>query len=117
MFTGLTQEMQKRVSGLRQEKIFTTEEHWGCTEAHGGKPRALLNELTRQPLESAMSLNETLFFQEELWRLIRFVEWKLTRTSAKAQTQFAGKKYYFCSDDCRKTFEEHPDEYTEATAA
>jgi YHS domain-containing protein len=32
------------------------------------------------------------------------------------QTQFAGRKYFFCSDDCRKEFEERPEEYVEAAA-
>jgi YHS domain-containing protein len=37
--------------------------------------------------------------------------------SAEAQTQFAGKKYYFCSEDCRTKFEEHPEDYMETAAA
>ncbi len=36
---------------------------------------------------------------------------------AKANTQFAGKKYYFCSEDCRTKFEDHPEEYMETAAA
>ncbi|HEY6763664.1 MAG TPA: YHS domain-containing protein [Candidatus Sulfotelmatobacter sp.] len=36
---------------------------------------------------------------------------------AKAQTQFAGKKYYFCSEDCRTKFEDSPEDYVEAPAA
>jgi YHS domain-containing protein len=32
-------------------------------------------------------------------------------------TQFAGKKYFFCSEDCRKEFEAEPDEYIETAAA
>jgi YHS domain-containing protein len=32
------------------------------------------------------------------------------------QTQFAGKKYFFCSDECRKEFEERPEEYVETAA-
>jgi YHS domain-containing protein len=32
------------------------------------------------------------------------------------QTQFAGRKYSFCSDECRKEFEERPEEYVEAAA-
>jgi YHS domain-containing protein len=32
------------------------------------------------------------------------------------QTQFAGKKYFFCSEECRKEFENQPDEYLEAAA-
>lgn len=36
---------------------------------------------------------------------------------AKANTQFAGKKYYFCSEDCRTQFEDHPEEYLETAAA
>lgn len=37
--------------------------------------------------------------------------------NSKSQTQFAGKKYFFCSDQCRKEFEADPDEYVETTAA
>jgi YHS domain-containing protein len=32
-------------------------------------------------------------------------------------TQFAGRKYFFCSDECRKEFESEPDEYVETAAA
>ena len=32
------------------------------------------------------------------------------------QTQFAGRKYFFCSDECRKEFEERPEEYVETAA-
>jgi YHS domain-containing protein len=31
-------------------------------------------------------------------------------------TQFEGKKYFFCSEDCRKQFEAEPDEYVETAA-
>jgi YHS domain-containing protein len=37
-------------------------------------------------------------------------------TNAEFQTQFAGRKYSFCSDECRKEFEERPEEYVEAAA-
>jgi YHS domain-containing protein len=33
------------------------------------------------------------------------------------ETRFAGKKYFFCSDECRKEFDEHPEDYLEAAAA
>jgi YHS domain-containing protein len=36
--------------------------------------------------------------------------------SAEFQTQFAGRKYFFCSDECRKEFEERPEEFVEAAA-
>jgi YHS domain-containing protein len=32
------------------------------------------------------------------------------------QAQFAGKKYFFCSDECRKEFEQQPNEYIETAA-
>ena len=32
------------------------------------------------------------------------------------QTQFAGRKYYSCSDECRKEFEENPQEYIQTAA-
>lgn len=34
----------------------------------------------------------------------------------ECQTLFAGKKYFFCSDECRKEFEEQPDEFIETAA-
>jgi P-type Cu+ transporter len=33
------------------------------------------------------------------------------------QTQFAGKKYFFCSEECRKEFEADPDEFVKTVAA
>ena len=32
-------------------------------------------------------------------------------------TQFEGKKYFFCSDDCKQEFDAEPDEYVQSTAA
>jgi YHS domain-containing protein len=32
-------------------------------------------------------------------------------------TQFAGRKYFFCSEECRKEFEGDPEEFVEAAAA
>ena len=37
--------------------------------------------------------------------------------SGTAHTQFEGKKYYFCSDECKMEFEAEPDGYVEAVAA
>ena len=35
---------------------------------------------------------------------------------AEFQTMFAGKKYFFCSDECRKEFEESPQDYVQTAA-
>jgi Cu+-exporting ATPase len=35
---------------------------------------------------------------------------------AEFRTQFAGKKYFFCSEECREEFEDRPGEYLEAAA-
>jgi YHS domain-containing protein len=35
---------------------------------------------------------------------------------AEFQTQFAGKKYFFCSEECRKEFEDQPQDYVETAA-
>lgn len=35
---------------------------------------------------------------------------------AQFQSAFAGKKYYFCSDECRREFEEGPEEFLETAA-
>ncbi len=42
---------------------------------------------------------------------------KVDENRAEFQTQFAGKKYYFCSEECRQEFEAEPDGYVETAAA
>ena len=42
---------------------------------------------------------------------------KVDERRSEFQTQFAGKKYFFCSDECRKEFEADPNEYVETAAA
>jgi YHS domain-containing protein len=37
--------------------------------------------------------------------------------SGTAHTQFEGKKYYFCSDECQREFEAEPEGYVESAAA
>lgn len=32
------------------------------------------------------------------------------------ETKFAGKQYFFCSEECRQEFEDHPDEFLEIAA-
>jgi len=41
---------------------------------------------------------------------------RVEEQESEFQTQFAGKKYFFCSEECRKEFENQPDEYIEAAA-
>jgi YHS domain-containing protein len=42
---------------------------------------------------------------------------EIDEKKAEFQTQFAGRKYYFCSDECRKEFEEQPEDFVETAAA
>jgi YHS domain-containing protein len=32
------------------------------------------------------------------------------------ETKFAGKQYFFCSEECRQEFEDHPEEFLEIAA-
>ena len=41
---------------------------------------------------------------------------KVDEKNTQFQTQFAGKKYYFCSEDCREEFENRPEDYLEIAA-
>jgi YHS domain-containing protein len=41
---------------------------------------------------------------------------KVDEKNTEFQTQFAGKKYFFCSEECRKEFETKPDEFVESVA-
>ncbi|MEY2394241.1 MAG: hypothetical protein QOF94_586 [Acidobacteriaceae bacterium] len=42
---------------------------------------------------------------------------KVDERRTEFQTQFAGKKYSFCSEECRQAFQADPDEYAETAAA
>ena len=39
------------------------------------------------------------------------------QSQAEAQTTYNGQAYYFCSQECRKTFEENPGEFVKADTA
>jgi YHS domain-containing protein len=42
---------------------------------------------------------------------------RVEEKKAESQTQFAGRKYFFCSEECRKEFEADPNGYVETAAA
>ncbi len=37
-------------------------------------------------------------------------------SQAEAQTSYQGQSYFFCSQDCRRTFEENPREFVNNSA-
>ncbi|HWY22929.1 MAG TPA: YHS domain-containing protein [Candidatus Acidoferrum sp.] len=39
------------------------------------------------------------------------------KRNSEFQSQFAGRKYFFCSEECQKEFEADPNEYVETAAA
>jgi YHS domain-containing protein len=41
---------------------------------------------------------------------------KVDDKNPQYQSQFGGKKYIFCSENCRQEFEANPEEYVEAAA-
>jgi Cu+-exporting ATPase len=41
---------------------------------------------------------------------------KVDEKTAPAHSQYAGKNYSFCSDDCRKKFEKSPEQYAQSAA-
>lgn len=41
---------------------------------------------------------------------------KIDDKQPEYHAQFAGKKYAFCSEECRREFEANPEEYIEAAA-
>jgi YHS domain-containing protein len=40
----------------------------------------------------------------------------IDENESEFQTQFAGKKYFFCSDECRREFEDRRVDYLEEAA-
>jgi YHS domain-containing protein len=42
---------------------------------------------------------------------------EIDEVDAKFQALYAGRKYYFCSEECKAEFEDRPEEYATASAA
>ena len=42
---------------------------------------------------------------------------EIDSSQAAAQTIYEGQAYYFCSEDCRRTFEENPKEFVQQGTA
>ncbi len=42
---------------------------------------------------------------------------RVNEEATEFHTLFAGKKYHFCSAECREEFEDQPADYVEPTAA
>ena len=42
---------------------------------------------------------------------------RVDERESEFRTLFAGKKYFFCSDECSQAFQADPDEYVETAAA
>ncbi len=38
---------------------------------------------------------------------------EIEKDDASAETQYKGNKYYFCSEDCKESFEKTPEKYAE----
>jgi|GraSoiStandDraft_54_1057290.scaffolds.fasta_scaffold218489_2 YHS domain-containing protein len=55
--------------------------------------------------------------EEEFMAIDPVCGMKVDENRAEFQTQFAGKKYFFCSEDCQSEFENRPDEFATVTAA
>lgn len=39
---------------------------------------------------------------------------EISREDAEAQAEYQGNSYYFCSDECRESFEKAPERYIKA---
>jgi YHS domain-containing protein len=42
---------------------------------------------------------------------------KVDDKNPQFESQYAGKKYVFCSDECKREFEDKPEEFVETAAA
>lgn len=42
---------------------------------------------------------------------------EIDESQAEAQTTYQGQAYYFCSEECRKTFQENPEEFVGETSS
>jgi len=76
------------------------------TEAKNGEVFAIRNVTTKDKFEA-----------EESMARDPVCGMSVEEVSGTAHTQFEGKKYYFCSDECKMEFEAEPDGYVEAVAA
>jgi YHS domain-containing protein len=40
---------------------------------------------------------------------------QVNEQTAAAQSQYGNREYYFCSEDCKRQFDQHPDRYAQET--
>jgi YHS domain-containing protein len=59
---------------------------------------------------------EQILQQEEFMTTDPVCGMRVDERESEFRTQFAGKKYFFCSEECRKEFEDRPEEYLEIAA-
>jgi YHS domain-containing protein len=55
--------------------------------------------------------------EEEFMAIDPVCGMKVDEIRTEFHTQFAGKKYFFCSEECQTEFENRPDEFATVTAA
>jgi YHS domain-containing protein len=59
---------------------------------------------------------ENTFLLEEMMAIDPVCGMEVDERKPEFQTQFAGRKYFFCSEECRKEFENQPEEFVETAA-
>ena len=88
-------------------KLQVGESEWVQSLGDGGrKARSLLGGTVR----------ENTFCVEVIMAMDPVCGMEVDERKPEFQTQFAGRKYFFCSEDCRKEFENQPEEYVETAA-
>ena len=60
--------------------------------------------------------DENKFSVEEIMAIDPVCGMEIDERKPEFQTQFAGRKYFFCSEECRKEFENQPEEFVETAA-
>jgi YHS domain-containing protein len=94
---------------FEREKLLSGEDEWD--QLVGQRRR------TEESLLVIKATKEEILKGEAIMTTDPVCGMRVNEKESEFHTQFAGRKYFFCSDDCRKEFEAEPDAYVETAAA
>jgi YHS domain-containing protein len=72
---------------------------------------------TERSLLSRGGYKEQIFSSGGIMTIDPVCGMRVQEKQAELQTQYAGRKYFFCSEECKREFEADPNGYVETVAA
>ncbi len=98
------------------EEFSTVWIHGEISKGKAEQSQSLGTDSQRQGPCSGSPQAGRIFCVEEIMTIDPVCGMKVDEADTEFKSQFAGKKYFFCSDECQKEFEDRPEEFVQTAA-